>query len=124
MRHSQTRKLRRLVILGVAIGACTLLPLLSKAHSSSSTNIINNSNRQIIHVYLSRVDDDNWTGDQLNETTIAPGQSFNLSNFACDQPQIKILAEDQDGCFLATIVSCGISSTWTINNDTAADCGQ
>ena len=123
MKDSNTRRLPRLIILCVALCALAALPLLSSARSSNSTNIVNNSNRQILHVYFSHVDSDDWTGDQLGGTTISPGQSFNLSNYSCDQQQIKVIGEDQDGCFLSTVVACGTNATWTITNDTAADCG-
>ena len=118
------RNLYRVVILCVALCAFAALPLLSSASSSSSTNIVNNSNRQITHVYFSHVNVDDWTGDQLGGTTISPGQSFTLSNYSCDQQQIKVIGEDQDGCFLSAVVACGANATWTITNDTVADCGQ
>ena len=117
------RTLCRLIILCVALFA---LAALSVARTpTTSVNIVNNSSREIRNVYLSHVDVDDWGGDQLSDgATIAPGQSFNLSNLACDQQQVKVIAEDQDGCFLSTVVTCGNSSTWTITNDTARDCGN
>lgn len=116
---------RRLIIVCIALSALAVLPLISSARStSSSVNIVNNSSRQIRNVYLSHVDVDDWGGNQLGGATIAPGQSFTLSNFSCDAQQIKVIGEDQDGCFLSAVVACGTSSTWTITNDTAADCGQ
>jgi hypothetical protein len=117
------RNFYRVVILCVALCAFAALPLLSSASSSSSTNIVNNSSRQITHVYFSHVNAEDWTGDQLGGTTISPGQSFTLSNYSCDQQQIKVIGEDQDGCFLSAVVACGANATWTITNDTVADCG-
>ena len=91
---------------------------------TTSVNIVNNSTGEIRNVYLSHVESDDWTANQLaNGTTIGAGQSYNLSNVVCDQEQVKLIGEDQDGCFLSTVVSCGSSSTWTITNDTARDCG-
>ncbi len=126
MRNSHTmRNLRRLFILGAALCAFAALPLLSRATSATSVNIVNNStNRSIRNVYLSHVGADDWGSNQLGESIIGPGQSFTVSNFACDQQQIKVIGEDQDGCFLSTVVSCGENATWTITNDSAADCGQ
>lgn len=122
-----TRKSRRLIIVCVALLAFASVPLLSRARTSTvmatSVNITNNSNRVIRSVYLSHANADDWSGNQLaNGATIGPGQSSTLSNIACDQQQVKIIAEDQDGCFLSTVVACGESSTWTITNNTAADC--
>ena len=124
MKESNTRKLRRLIILCVGLCAFAALPLLSSARSSSSINIVNNSNRAIRYVYLSPVSADDWTGDQLGGNGISPGQSATVSNFSCDQQQIKVIGEDQDGCFLSLVINCGSNATWTITNDTAADCGQ
>jgi hypothetical protein len=107
----------------VALFVGAALPLLSSARSpSTSVNIVNNSNRVIRNVYISHVDQNDWSGNQLGNTTIGPGQSFNLNNVTCDQQQVKVIGEDQDGCFLSTVVNCGDSATWTITNDTAADC--
>jgi hypothetical protein len=98
----------------------TTAPVLT---TSTSVNIVNNSNREIRNVYLSHVDVDDWGGDQLS-TPIAAGQSFNLTNLACDQQQTKVIGEDSDGCFISTVVTCGSGSTWTVTGDTARDCGN
>jgi hypothetical protein len=128
MRYSGgQRKTRVSIIICVVLFAIVSLPLLSSARSASSVatsvNIQNNSSREIRNVYISHVNADDWSGNQLGTSTIGPGQSFNLSNITCDQQQVKVIAEDGDGCFLSTVVSCGDSATWTISNDTARDCG-
>jgi hypothetical protein len=125
MRNSHiTRKMRRLIIFCVGLCALMALPFLSKAQPSTSVNIVNNSSRMIRNVYLSHVDADDWTANQLGDSTISAGQSFNLSISVCDQQQIKVIAEDVDGCFLSTVVSCGGNSTWTVTNDTDRNCGN
>jgi hypothetical protein len=113
-----------LIIICVALLTLAALPLVSRAQPSTSVNIVNNSSRGIRNIYLSHVDVDDWGNNQLGNTTISPGQSFNLSNVACDQQQVKVIGEDQDGCFLSTVVACGDNATWTITNDTARDCGN
>ena len=119
------RNPRSLIIICVALFAMASVQLVSGARSTStSMTIVNNSTREIRNVYLSHVNADDWSGNQLSEgTTIAPGHSSALSNVACDQQQVKVIGEDQDGCFLSTVVNCGDSSTWTITDDTARDCG-
>jgi hypothetical protein len=119
-----SHSLRRLIIFGVAFGVLAAVPFLSGATPSTSVNIVNNSSRAITHVYLSHVNADDWTGDQLNNSSIAPGQSFTLNNVACDQQQVRVIGEDQDGCFVSTIVNCGDNATWTVTNATARDCGD
>jgi hypothetical protein len=119
------RKLRRLVVCWAVFCFLVTLPFLSSARTvTTSVNIVNNSNRTIRSVYLSHVDQDDWTGNQLSESTsIASGQSYALSNVACDQQQVKVIGENADGCFLTRVINCGDNATWTITNDTEADCG-
>ena len=123
MKDSRTKgNLRRLAIFCVAVFS---LGALSSARTlTTSVNIVNNSNKEIRNVYLSHVNVDDWGDNQLGNTTISPGQSFTLSNVACDQQQVKVIGENQDGCFYSTVVACGDNATWTITNTTAADCGQ
>ena len=119
-----SRNPRSLIIICVALLAIALVPLLSSARTqTTSVNIVNNSSRNLVHVYVSHVNVDDWSGNQLGDATIGPGQSFSLADFACDQQQAKVIAEDQDGCFLSTVINCGDGATWTVTNDTARDCG-
>ena len=118
-----SRRLRRLFIFCITFGALTIVPLLSRAQPSTSVTIVNNSSRAIVHIYLSHVGVDDWSGNQLGDSTISPGQSFTLDNVACDRQQVKVIGEDQDGCFSSTAATCGDSATWTVTNDTARDCG-
>jgi len=117
-----TSRLIRLIIL--CIGLFGLAALSSARTASTSVNIVNNSGKEIRNVYLSHVNLDDWGGNQLGNATIQSGQSFTLSNVTCDQQQVKVIAENQDGCFYYTVVACGDSATWTITNTTAADCGS
>jgi hypothetical protein len=91
--------------------------------SSTSVNIVNNSAREIRNVYTSHVDSDDWGNDLLGEAIIASGHSVSV-DVSCDQQQVQVIAEDQDGCFEKFVASCGASSTWTITDETARDCGQ
>lgn len=127
MKHTdrQRRSRRGLIIICVALLALASLPTQMKARTSStSVSIVNNSSREIRNVYLSHVSADDWSDNQLGNGSIAPTQSVALSNISCDQQQVKVIAEDQDGCFLSTVVNCGEQATWTITNDTARDCGS
>jgi hypothetical protein len=112
-----------LVIAAIAVIALSSLTILSRARFRTSTvTVVNNSSREIRHLFLSPPDSDNWSPDQLHESTITPGHSFALSP-SCNQANIKVIAEDQDGCFIYQVVSCSEDSTWTITNDTTRDCG-
>jgi hypothetical protein len=122
MKNSRTnRNLCRLVILCIALFAVAVLS--SARTVTTSVNIVNNSNKEIRNVYLSHVNVNDWSANQLGDTAILPSQSFTLNNVGCDQQQVKVIGEDADGCFVSTVVACGGSTTWTITNDTARDCG-
>ena len=98
--------------------------------SSARTSVIsvtvtnNSTGLEIKHIFLSPTDIDKWGPDQLNDSTIAPGGSTTLSNVSCDAANIKVIAEDQNGCFLYQTVACGADSSWTITNDATPDCGN
>jgi len=116
-----------LVALAVCVGIMVYAPSLSNAHVSTTTSItiVNNSGREIRHVYLSAPDQNNWGSDQLVNSVIAPnGGSFTISDVSCAGASIKVIAEDQEGCFSYQVVSCSDSQTWTITNDSARDCGN
>src|SRR5947207_1852713 len=105
-----SRMPRTLTIICLTLVALASMPLLSKARATStSVNIVNNSSRQIRSVYQSHVNVDDWSGNVLGSATIGPGQSFTVSNITCDEQQVKIVAEDVDGCFAVTVVTCGNS---------------
>ena len=117
---------RRFAIALTVIGILATIPLLSGARMATTTSItvVNNSSREIRHLYLSPSNQDNWGPDQLNGSMIGSAGSYTLSNVACSQTNIKVIAEDQNGCFLYQIVSCGQNATWTITNDATPDCGN
>ena len=115
-----------LVALAICVGIMVYAPALSNAHVTATTSItvVNNSGREIRHVYLSAPDQNNWGSDQLVNSVISPnGGSFTIGNVSCSGT-IKVIAEDQEGCFSYQVVSCSEGSTWTITNDTARDCGN
>ena len=115
-----------LVLLSVLVGVMVCGPLVSRAYAPvMAITIVNNSNREIRHVFLSPPDQNNWGPDQLGNSVIsANGGSFTLSNVSCNGPSIKVIAEDHDGCFFYQVVSCSENSTWTITNSSTPDCGN
>jgi hypothetical protein len=115
-----------LAVLGVFVGMMVCGPLLSKAYApSTAITIVNNSSHEIRHVYLSPPDQNNWGSDQLVNSVIpANGGSFTISNVSCGGSSIKVIAEDQDGCFVYQVVTCSENATWTIASNAARDCGN
>ena len=124
--HEHKSRLRLPLILIVAVAAVGVM-LLPVARSNSaaaiSITVTNNSQRNIRHVYLAAGDPNNWSADQLNGSPIMAGSSATLSGVSCDGASIRVIAEDQDGCFFYRTVSCDENATWTITNDAPRDCG-
>jgi len=116
-----------LLVVTAFVGVMVCAPLLSNAHvpASTSITIVNNSGREIRHVYFSPPDQNNWGSDQLGSSVIsANGGSVTLGNVSCGGATIKVIAEDQDGCFSYQVVSCSEGASWTITNETTRDCGN
>jgi hypothetical protein len=115
-----------LVLLGMFVGMMVCGPLLSHAYvPSTAITIVNSSSREIRHVYLSPPDQNNWGSDQLVNSVISPdGGSFTISNVSCGGSSIKVIAEDQEGCFLYQVVTCSENVTWTVTNSATRDCGN
>jgi hypothetical protein len=109
----------------LVFGMFACLPLLLNAHTAAtSITIANNSSREIRHVYLSAANQDNWGADQLSSSIPAGGGSLTLADVSCSGSGVKVIAEDQNGCFLYQVVTCNDSFTWTITNDAVPDCGN
>jgi hypothetical protein len=120
--NSRTRF--RFLMLVVVLGTLAALPELSHATAPPLTiSVVNNSGWEIRRLYLSPADNDNWGPDQLNESSISPGATRNL-NVNWDQSTVKLVAEDQDGCFLSTTLEVNGNPVWTITSDTPRDCGS
>jgi hypothetical protein len=114
-----------LAILVILFGIFACGPLLSKAHASATAiTIVNNSSREIRHVYLSPPEQNNWGRDQLGSSVIAAGGGSVTISATCNGASIKVIAEDQNGCFLYQVIVCNDSATWTITNDAVPDCGN
>jgi hypothetical protein len=121
------RKWNPLAVLVILVGIMACIPLLSRAHAPTTTTItiVNSSTNEIRHVYLSPTDQNNWGSDQLVNSVIpSGGGSFTLSDVACNSSGIKVITEDQSGCFLYQVVTCSQATTWTITNEATPDCGN
>jgi hypothetical protein len=136
MRRMEKAKRRfggRLALLLAFMCALVGIPALSSAPISAGSStqpvmaiaVTNNSGREIHHLYLSPVDRNAWSPDLLEGRVVRTGETFTISDISCGGNEIKIIAEDKDGCFLYGIMGCAQASTgWTITNDTPADCGN
>lgn len=113
-----------LLVLAVVLVALSTLASLSNASAPPLTiTVVNNSGLEIRSLYLSPADNDNWGPDQLNESSISPGATRTL-NTSWDQSTVKLVAEDQDGCFLYATVAASGNPVWTIASDATRNCGN
>lgn len=126
MKSSKTRvKIGRshLALLVAFLCGLMVAPSTSRAKLQATITVTNNSSREIAHLYTSPTDRKEWSSDQLPEgSKLHTDGSFTLTNVICESDQIKVIAEDKDGCFLYSVVSCQETSTWTLNNNTPRDC--
>ncbi len=113
----------RFLVLAAVFGAlCTLAPLSDATAPSLTITVVNNSAREIRSLYLSPADNDNWGPDQLNDSSISAGATRTL-NVSWDGSTVKLVAEDQDGCFTSTTVQATGDPVWTIASDATRNCG-
>jgi len=125
MNQKRNRRLAWTVAITLAISTLFVTGV-EGARSFMSITVTNNSDRPIYHLYLSPADRDAWGPDLMaSNTSINKGQSFTITDAACSANEVKVIAEDQQGCFSYGVVSCAQATTsWTIANDTPADCGN
>jgi hypothetical protein len=99
------------------------MALRSEASTPLTTvTLTNNSGLAIRNLYLSAADNNNWGANQLGGTVINPGGVYTL-NVSWDRPTVKLIAEDEDGCFLTTTVDATANTTWNITGESSRDCG-
>jgi len=132
MKKSQGKK--RLALIVALTCVLAGIPALSSAAGSSFSSaqpmmtiaVTNSSSRDILHLYLSPADHDAWGPDLISEGTIVrPGQTFNINDVACGANEIKVIAEDRQGCFVYGIVGCAQASAgWAITDAMPPDCGN
>jgi len=99
-----------------------LTPLSNATAPTLTISLVNNSQWEIRHLYLSPANSEDWGPDQLS-SAISAGSSRNL-DVTWNQSTVKLVAEDQDGCFLTTTVEATGTPTWTITGSTSRNCGN
>jgi hypothetical protein len=98
-------------------------PRISRAAAPVVTiSVVNNSAKEIRHLFLASAGSDNWGDDQLSGV-ITAGTSRNITA-DWNESTVKIVAEDEDGCFLTTTLDAAGSPSWTITSSTPRNCGN
>jgi len=101
----------------------TVFVLYAAPSQGVELRVVNDSTREIRYLYLSPAENDNWGADQLNESAISPGGTRTI-NFTWDQSSVKLVGEDQDGCFLSATLNVSSNMQWTITNEAQPNCGN
>ena len=111
-----------LVVFAVVAG----MMLLTSAHARPTIDITitNNSQTPIRHVYLAPGNPDDWGPNQLGGGGLAPGASVTINSVSCQGSSIRVIAEDENGCFIYHNVTCSGNASWTITNSESPDCGN
>jgi hypothetical protein len=124
MKASHTTTKRLLAVILTCIGCLLGIGLAAGARSSNtiSVTITNHSNRAIHHVYVAAGDPNNWGPDQLHGS-IPAGGSATLGAVGCDATSVRVIAEDNSGCFVYYNAACDANQTWEITDATTPDCG-
>jgi hypothetical protein len=118
----KTRTFVRFMMLVAVIGMLVATTPLSRAGAPTlAITVVNNSNQAIHRLYLAPANTDNWGPDQLGQSPISPGASRTL-NVSWDQSTVKLVGEDQDGCFVTATIEATSGATWTIASNADRDC--
>lgn len=114
----------RLALLVVVICSMATAFLLYASPAQRVTlTVVNKSATEIRYLYLSSADNDNWGVDQLNDSAIAAGASRTL-DITWEQPAVKLIGEDVDGCFFSATMKVASNIEWAITNDAQPNCGN
>lgn len=85
--------------------------------------LINKSDWDIHHLFLSPTSDDDWGSDQLGEHVLeAGGGQFTLTGVPCSEFDVKLIDEDGDECVVPEVPICGDDEKWVITNDDLLAC--
>ena len=113
------------VLLGVALVSLAALTLPADAHAAgkkAAVKVVNKSDWEIHHFFLSSTEEDEWGPDQLGDDVIGKDESFTLKNIPCDSYDVKLVDEDGDECVVDDVDICGGAESWTITNKILLGC--
>jgi len=112
------KKLTQLSLAALILCAFTAPAFARKA----TVKIINQSKWEIHHIYLSSSDDQEWGPDQLEDETLAKGESLTLTGIECDLYDIQVVDEDGDECVIEEVDLCNDNSYWKITDKALLEC--
>jgi hypothetical protein len=90
----------------------------------ATVKVVNKSDWQIDHFFLSSVEEEEWGEDQLGEDVIGPGETFELRSIPCDTYDVMLIDEDGDECVVEAVDICGGRESWVITNKILLGCQE
>jgi hypothetical protein len=127
----KSKLIRWTALIAILVGLTGVSTPSNHASANASTapalmgiTVTNNSSRTISHLYVSALNPEVWSADLISQP-LTTGQSYTITDVSCSGNEIKVIAEDQQGCFSYAVLSCAQATTsWTVTNDTQVDCGN
>lgn len=114
-----------IAVAGLALLVCLGAPAESWAAGKKATvKVVNSSDWQIDHFFLSSSDDEEWGEDQLGDDVIGTGESFELRSIPCDTYDVMLVDEDGDECVVEAVDICGGKEKWVITNKILLGCQE
>ena len=114
------------LLCGVALVSLALVGLPAVAHAAkgkkATVKIVNKSDWEIHHLFLSSTEEEEWGPDQLGDEVVETGDSFTLNQIPCDSYDVKLIDEDDDECVVEDVDLCGGAESWVITNKILLGC--
>src|ERR1044072_5564001 len=108
-------------LVAVALLSATAFSRNARTATGINITVSNSSGKEIRQLYVAVGDPNNWGPDLLGGSSIASGGSYTLNNVSCSGTGVRVIAEDQNGCFYYNTVSCEGNVTWAITESSTAD---
>jgi hypothetical protein len=118
-------KLRISSMLGAILallGAFSAAQAAPAADKHAKVTIINLSDWQLDHFYMSPADTTDWGADQLGDDVIGKGEKFTLTDIPCNSWDIKVVDEDGDECVIESVDLCKETAEWKITSKELLAC--
>jgi len=98
------------------------VPTLPLAARNSTVVLVNGSDWDLYHLYLSSTENEEWGPDQLGDHVLESGGTFTLHSIPCDYYDLQVVDEDGDACVIEEIELCGDEVQWVITNKELLAC--
>jgi hypothetical protein len=106
----------RNVLLGLAV-SCSLVACTTSSGPDATLSVDNQSDFQIVELYLTDVGSSSWGPNLLSGDTLNPGETLRLG-VDCSTYDAKLVDETDVSCEVDNLDLCLNDSVWVITNNT------